>query len=905
MSKAKYIPEGGSSSRPPYFDGTYYYHWKGKMRLFLISQDNNMWSVVENGDHVIRINNADATSDEKPQAQWTVDENAKVLINSKAHLFLTCALCREEYDRVEECKNAKELWDTLRIHHEGSSHVKEARIDMGVRDFELFEMKEDETIDEMFSRLTIILNNLRSLGKLYSVQERIRKILRSLPKEWRPMVTAITEARDLTNMKLEDLVGTLRAHEPLLLADKPNKKGRVIALKTSQTESSTSKKNEDVITKENAEYPLSEDEDDLVLISRKIQRMLNRRGQNRGPPQKEKIDKSQITCYGCNNMGHYKTECPLNKRNSRKFPYKNKSMMITWDDSDESSSEQEKEEEANLCLMAKSENEKVSISDLCPNCEKLEVEFDSLLNDSYTLSQKCMFQKTQLVEIKKQNEELQKKNDEYVKIIQELQQSHFQNSEKQKILETHPPDEDTEKEILKTEVMELKNDISNFVKSTETFQKIMGSQSGIFDKAGIGFKSSQKQKFLKQVHPQINKRKPWYLDSGCSRHMTRDKHCFMSLEIKDGGSVTFGNNDKAQIKGTGTIGKNNSARIENVKYVVGLKHNLLSISQLCDSDFDVIFKPTLCEVKHSSSENLSSLNSFFPHLPVSMARIKMTVKRKKSCQEPEKNQDVYSSTESDYNEEKSKETSMNTISSSQPSKSSTPPKIVKKSSSSTPSRRSSRIMSETILPVEPAQQPPPAKSNSKTSTPKKTKPPSSKPPSSSTKISANTSLFDSDELESVYTSKWQNKSVVNGKIIDLVDIKQGGFDIEEMFEQLGWTSFFKINEPQYPRLVRAFYAASKGSKGMTNFSMVLKGVHMEINPTTLCQILDIRDEGAHCLSETWYSQCVITRTSVLQNTLIKPPKSLVASNLVPLCRILHNICVHSITPRAGSFEKVT
>nr|XP_004499249.1 uncharacterized protein LOC101513385 [Cicer arietinum] len=312
-----------------------------------------------------------------------------------------------------------------------------------------------------------------------------------------------------------------------------------------------------------------------------------------------------------------------------------------------------------------------------------------------------------------------------------------------------------------------------------------------------------------------------------------------------------------------------------------------------------------------------------------MARIKMTVKRKKSCQEPEKNQDVYSSTESDYNEEnQSEETSMNTISSSQPSKSSTPPKIVKKSSSSTPSRRSSRIMSgavstkkatpqdntihviksddsETTPPVEPTQQPPPAKSISKTPTPKKTKPPSSKPPSLSTKISANTSLFDSDEVESVYTSKWQNKSVINGKIIDLVDIKQGGFNIEEMFEQLGWISFFKINEPQYPRLVRAFYAASKGSKGMTNFSMVLKRVHMEINPTTLCQILDIRDEGAHCLSETWYSQCVITRTYVLQNTLIKPSKPLVAFNLVPLCRILHNICVHFITPRDGSFEKVT
>jgi hypothetical protein len=84
--------------------------------------------------------------------------------------------------------------------------------------------------------------------------------------------------------------------------------------------------------------------------------------------------------------------------------------------------------------------------------------------------------------------------------------------------------------------------------------------------------------------------KPWYLDSDCSRHMTGDKHSFLSFEKKEGGSVTFGNNEKASIKGKCIIGKINSAKIENVHYVEGLKHNLISISQLCDNDFEVIFK---------------------------------------------------------------------------------------------------------------------------------------------------------------------------------------------------------------------------------------------------------------------------------------------------------------------------
>ena len=83
--------------------------------------------------------------------------------------------------------------------------------------------------------------------------------------------------------------------------------------------------------------------------------------------------------------------------------------------------------------------------------------------------------------------------------------------------------------------------------------------------------------------PQGARTKPWYLDSGCSRHMTGDKNCFLTFEKKDGGLVTFENNDKGKIRGKGTIGNPNSAKIENVQYVEGLKYNLLSISQLCDS----------------------------------------------------------------------------------------------------------------------------------------------------------------------------------------------------------------------------------------------------------------------------------------------------------------------------------
>lgn len=159
------MSEGGSSNRPPFFEGADYYYWKGKMELFLQSQDNHMWTIVENGDYIPY----DEDLNVKSQEEWSEEEGKRMLLNFKAKLFLTMALSWEEYDRIQECKNAKEIWDTLKIHHEGTSHVKETRIDIGVRKFELFEMTETETIDEMYGRFTIIMNELRSLEKkIYS-----------------------------------------------------------------------------------------------------------------------------------------------------------------------------------------------------------------------------------------------------------------------------------------------------------------------------------------------------------------------------------------------------------------------------------------------------------------------------------------------------------------------------------------------------------------------------------------------------------------------------------------------------------------------------------------------------------------------------------------------------------------
>jgi len=110
-------------------------------------------------------------------------------------------------------------------------------------------------------------------------------------------------------MNLEDLIGSLRAHDVVLQGDKPVKKVKTLALKASQQTSSVAE--DDVQEPQEIEEVHEEEaEDDLALISKRIQRMMIIRNQirknfpNTNNSTKTEADKSQVTCFGCNKTGH-------------------------------------------------------------------------------------------------------------------------------------------------------------------------------------------------------------------------------------------------------------------------------------------------------------------------------------------------------------------------------------------------------------------------------------------------------------------------------------------------------------------------------------------------------------------------------------------------------------------------
>jgi len=75
--------------------------------------------------------------------------------------------------------------------------------------------------------------------------------------------------------------------------------------------------------------------------------------------------------------------------------------------------------------------------------------------------------------------------------------------------------------------------------------------------------------------------------------MTGDSSKFIKFTRFNGGSISFGGNNKGKIIGKGTVGIGNLT-IRNVSFVKGLNYNLISIGQLCDTGYKIYFQEDKC-----------------------------------------------------------------------------------------------------------------------------------------------------------------------------------------------------------------------------------------------------------------------------------------------------------------------
>ena len=93
---------------------------------------------------------------------------------------LVLAIPRAEYIKISEKSTTKEMFASLCANFEGSKKVKEAKALMLVHQYELFKMKDDESIEEMCLRFQTLVSGLQMLKKIYVASDHVTKILRSL-----------------------------------------------------------------------------------------------------------------------------------------------------------------------------------------------------------------------------------------------------------------------------------------------------------------------------------------------------------------------------------------------------------------------------------------------------------------------------------------------------------------------------------------------------------------------------------------------------------------------------------------------------------------------------------------------------------------------------------------------------
>lgn len=222
----KYEERERVSTKPPIFDGENFNYWKDRIDSFFLGYDADIWDLIVDG-YVHPIND----EGKKVERKSMTDVQKKEFRNHhKERTILLDAISYAEYEKITSRETAHDIFESLKMTHEGNLQVKETEAMTLIQNYEVFKMEEEELVEAMFSRFQILVAGLKVLDKGYSTSDHVNKIIRILPTKWRPMVTALKLSKDLNKMTLEELISSLRSHEIELNEDEHQKEGKYIAL---------------------------------------------------------------------------------------------------------------------------------------------------------------------------------------------------------------------------------------------------------------------------------------------------------------------------------------------------------------------------------------------------------------------------------------------------------------------------------------------------------------------------------------------------------------------------------------------------------------------------------------------------------------------------------------------------
>ena len=199
------------------------------------SLDEKVWQAVEIG----------WTKPKEALTDWDDAKIKAINFNSTTLNALFSAITNKKFKKIFSTETAKEAWTILQTTNEGTTTVKDSKLQWLTTSFEKIKMEEDESFDEFYAMLKDIVNSTFNLGETIFQPKIVSKVLRSLPERFHAKITVIEESKDIEKIPLTELVGNLQTYELGLTRIGKSGKSKSMALKTKNSDTDESSDNKD------------------------------------------------------------------------------------------------------------------------------------------------------------------------------------------------------------------------------------------------------------------------------------------------------------------------------------------------------------------------------------------------------------------------------------------------------------------------------------------------------------------------------------------------------------------------------------------------------------------------------------------------------------------------------------